>query len=196
MSYMSYQPIQQDSPLNPPLLNFPLPVLGFCGFSGVGKTTLLTQLIPLLTVQGLRLGLIKRTHHDFEIDQPGKDSYRLRQAGAQQMLIASAQRHALMVETPGGLPVHLAQLLPNLHTATLDLILVEGFKNEAITKIEIHRPSLKHPLLAPGDPTIIAIASDVCPALIQTELPVLDLNRVDTIADFITNFYLGLSRFG
>lgn len=164
-----------------------IPLLGFCAYgSGSGKTTLLTSLMPLLTAQGLRISVIKHAHHSFDIDHPGKDSYRLREAGAVQMLLGSRHRWALMTELaraenndaePG-----LAQLLPQLDRTLADLVLVEGFKSEAIPKIEIYRPVLNKPLLAEHDAHIIAVASD---GAVATELPVLDLNNAAEIAEFI-----------
>ena len=138
-----------------------LPLLGFAGFSGTGKTTLLSAVLPLLVKQGVRVGMIKHAHHDFEIDQPGKDSYVLRKAGAGQMLIASSQRWALMVENDNvGPDPKLSTLLGHLDASRLDLILVEGFKHEAIPKLEVHRAGLGHPLLYSADRHIIAIACD------------------------------------
>lgn len=155
-------------------------VFGFAGYSGSGKTTLLERLIPQLTSQGLRLALIKHAHHDFDIDQVGKDSYRHRQAGATEVLVSSAQRWALMHELRGAdepnLQAHLARLSP------CDLVLVEGFKREAIPKLEIHREANAKPLLFPQDPHIIAIASD---AKIASTLPRFDLNAIEAIGQFI-----------
>lgn len=155
-------------------------VFGFAGFSGSGKTTLLERLIPHLTSQGLQIALIKHAHHDFDIDQVGKDSYRHRQAGATEVLVSSAQRWALMHELRGAaepdLKAHLARLSP------CDLVLVEGFKREAIPKLEIHRAANAKPLLFPDDPHIIALATDVP---IQTSLPIFELNAIDAIGSFI-----------
>lgn len=165
-----------------------IPLLGFCAYgSGVGKTTLLTSLIPVLREQGLRVSVIKHAHHTFDIDHPGKDSYRLRRAGAVQMLLGSRQRWALMTELPT-LPEQprqepkLHQLLPHIDPALADLVLVEGFKQEAIPKIEIYRPALNKPLLADHDQHIIAVASD---GPVTTALPVLDLNNPAEIAAFV-----------
>jgi len=167
---------------------FNIPLLGFVAFSGTGKTTLLKQLIPLLKTRGLRLALIKHTHHTFDVDTPGKDSYELRQAGAEQVMVASRRRWALMVETPLQTEdPRLEILLPHLNTDALDLVLVEGFKHAAIPKIELHRPSLNHPLLFPEDTNIIAIASDAALS-IKTHLPVLDLNNPAAIAGFIMEY--------
>ncbi len=160
------------------------PLLGFVGFSGVGKTTLLTQLLPLLRVRGLRIGVLKHAHHNFDIDTPGKDSYELRKAGASEMLVASARRWALMVENTADSEPDLHTLLQRMDLATLDLILVEGFKHEPIAKIELHRPALGHPLLYPRDTTIIALATDAMTHPTDS-LTRLDINNVVQIADFV-----------
>lgn len=166
----------------------PLPTLGFAAFSGTGKTTLLTRLLPMLNERGLRVAVVKHAHHRFDIDHPGKDSYRIREAGAQQMLIASSRMMALMETNPeSDTEPQLTDLLPRLDSCKLDLILVEGFKQEAIPKIELYRPSLGKPQLFRDDPQIIAIASDE--TLADTgALPCLDINDVGAIADFIEQF--------
>jgi len=162
-----------------------IPLLGFVAYSGTGKTTLLEQLIPLLKAKGLRVGIIKHSHHGFDIDQPGKDSYRLHQAGADQTLIASRYRWALVVELGGHTEeVYLSQILPALNQDQLDLILIEGFKHEAYPKIELHRPHLGHALMFPTDDTIIAVATDA-PLEMTTTLPVLDLNQPAEIVKFV-----------
>lgn len=162
-----------------------VPLLGFAAFSGTGKTTLLTQLLPLLNEQNLNVAVIKHAHHKFDIDKPGKDSYELRKAGAKQMLIASSNLMALMETQPADLEdPRLAELLLRLDTKNLDLILVEGFKHEAIPKIELHRPSLNKPLLHPDDSNIIAIASDET-LDISTSITQLDLNDNEAIINFI-----------
>jgi len=170
------------------MLETTTPVLGFAAFSGTGKTTLLTKLIPLLKEKGVRIGMIKHAHHQFDIDKPGKDSYELRKAGAKQMLIASQKRWALMVETPEqqGDP-ELNELLQQLDHSKLDLVLVEGFKHIAFAKIELHRPALGKPLLFPDDDSIIAIATEQAMD-INTEIPGLDLNNPMMIAEFILQF--------
>lgn len=161
------------------------PVLGMAAWSGTGKTTLLIKLLPLLRAQGLRIGMLKHAHHDFDIDQPGKDSYLLRKAGAEQMLIASRQRWALMVESPTVEDVSLTAMLAQLNRNTLDLILVEGFRHKAFPKIELHRSALGKPLLFPEDASIMAVASDTP---IETDLPWLNLNAPADIANFILNY--------
>jgi len=166
------------------------PLLGFCAYSGTGKTTLLKKLIPLLRQQGMRIGVIKHSHHDFEIDQPGKDSYELRKAGAQQMLIASQYRIAQIteLENQNDAPP-LKEIITRLDTSALDLVLVEGYRHEKFPKIELHRPSLKKPLIFPDDDSVIAIATDEALTNIDTEnLPVLDLNQADNISRFIVDY--------
>ena len=162
-----------------------VPVLGFAAYSGTGKTTLLVKLIPILKARGKRIGVIKHAHHRFEIDQPGKDSYEIRKAGADQVLIGSKKRWALMVEQgEENPPERLQTYLACLDRARLDLILVEGFKPEAIPKIELHRPSLKHPLICKSNANVIAIATD---AEIEEDidLPLLDINDHGAIAEYI-----------
>ncbi len=161
-----------------------VPVIGFAAFSGTGKTTLLTRLLPLLKAGGLRIGVIKHSHHRFEIDKPGKDSYELRKAGAEQMLISSPHRWALVVEKDQGREPRLAEELNRLDQGALDLILVEGFKQESFPKIELYRRTLGKPALYPEDPDIIAVATDG-DLREPTELPVLDLNDVHAIAEFV-----------
>lgn len=160
-------------------------MLGFVALSGTGKTTLLKQVLARLKARGLRVGVIKHTHHPgFDVDRPGKDSYELRHAGASKMLIASRQRWALMVETPQALEddVPLSELLARLPQDDLDLVLVEGMKHEAFAKIELHRAGLGQPFFYPDDPHILAVAADTPLAL---PLPVLDLNQPGEVADFV-----------
>ena len=165
-----------------------VPLIGFCAFSGTGKTTLLEKLIPLLKGQGLRLALLKHAHHSFEIDRPGKDSHTLRMAGADQVLIASRHRVAVIKEQaePTREP-RLADILPCVDTRALDLVLVEGFKHEAIPKIELYRPSLTKPMIHANDPHVIAVASDA-PFPMARGLPLLDLNRPQDILDFLLDW--------
>ncbi|MGD8925761.1 MAG: molybdopterin-guanine dinucleotide biosynthesis protein MobB [Thioalkalispiraceae bacterium] len=170
------------------MVNINCPLLGFVAYSGTGKTTLLKQIIPLLKQKGIRVGMIKHAHHDFDIDKPGKDSYELRKAGADQMLVASSKRWALMVETPEQDEAHLDELLGNLATQKLDIILVEGFKHVDYPKIECHRPSLGHDLICSHDASIIAIATDV-PLDVEVNIPRLDLNDPEKIVGFIMQKY-------
>ncbi len=172
------------------MLRTELPVLGFAAFSGTGKTTLLKKLLPMLKVRGLRIGMIKHAHHRFEIDVPGKDSYELRKAGASQMLITSGHRWALMVDRELEGDPSLQEAIDQLNQDELDLILVEGFKHESFPKIELYRPSLGKPVIYPSDPDIVAVATDG--QLPQaTALPVLDLNDVAALADFVLQQIFG-----
>ncbi|WP_119561199.1 bifunctional molybdopterin-guanine dinucleotide biosynthesis adaptor protein MobB/molybdopterin molybdotransferase MoeA [Vibrio cholerae] len=161
-----------------------LPLLGFAAYSGTGKTTLLEALLPKLSATGLRIGLLKHAHHDFDVDKPGKDSYRLRKAGASQMLIASRNRHALMTETPDA-EAEFDYLLTRFDAEKLDVILVEGCKNIAFPKIELHRAEVGKPWLYPHDKNIIAIAAD---ETVATDLPQMHINDLDAIADFVLDY--------
>jgi len=165
-------------------IDFPRPILGFVAYSGTGKTTLLEQLIPRLRGHGVRVALLKHAHHNFDIDKPGKDSYRLRKAGAMQIMVASRQRWALVTELDEIQPEpQLEELLQHLDTQQFDLLLVEGFKHEAYPKIELQRHSLGKPDLYPNDPNIIALACDEPHPNIS--LPVLDINKPESITEFI-----------
>lgn len=169
------------------------PLIGFAAYSGTGKTTLLSKIIPVLKSRGIRLGVLKHAHHAFDIDHPGKDSYTLRHAGATQMLIASSKRWALMTETPDNEnDPSLDEMLSHLDQSQLDLILVEGFKTEPHPKIELHRPSLNsaanpRPFLHESDANIIAIASDEAIEPLR-DMPQLDINNVEQIVDFVLDF--------
>jgi len=166
-------------------INSDVPILGFAAYSGTGKTTLLVNLIPLLNQHGLEVGVIKHAHHSFEIDQAGKDSYKIRKAGASQMLIGSKERWALMVEQKEtDQTMRLQEYISHLDQTKLDLILVEGFKPESIPKIELYRPSLGNPLICKSDESIVAIATDV-EITEELNLTVLDLNDHAVIVQFI-----------
>ncbi|OOG23853.1 molybdopterin-guanine dinucleotide biosynthesis protein B [Thioalkalivibrio denitrificans] len=170
--------------MKPAPVRWTRPILGFAAWSGTGKTTLLTQLIPMLRAHGLRIAMVKHAHHDFDVDKPGKDSYELRKSGASQMLIASSRRMALMTEfEPPGEP-RLADLLRQLVPERADLVLVEGFKGERFPKIELHRPGLGKPLMFPDDPDIIAVASDA-PLPVPCDRSLLDLNDAEAICAFV-----------
>jgi len=168
-------------------MKFSKPVLGFAAYSGTGKTTLLVRLLPLLKAKGLRVAMIKHAHHDFDIDKPGKDSYELRKAGAEQMLIASDKRWALMVELDEPAEPELEDLIANLNVGECDLVLVEGFRHLQFDKIELHRPSLNKDLIYPDDRSVIALASDE--AVDAKTLPLLDINKPEQIADFIFKWH-------
>jgi molybdopterin-guanine dinucleotide biosynthesis protein B len=158
-------------------------LLGITGWSGSGKTTLLTALIPRLTEAGLSISTIKHAHHDFDLDQPGKDSWRHRSAGAHEVLIASPRRFALLHENRGPEP-DLAELLARL--APVDLVLVEGFKASPHPKIEVHRPALAKPPIWPGRADIVAVATDS--PLPDCDRPCLDLSDPRAIAAWIAAF--------
>lgn len=175
------------------LANARAPLLGFAAASGTGKTTLLKSLIPLLKAEGLRIGLIKHAHHAFEVDQPGKDSFELRQAGASPVMLSSSHRRALIIEHPAPFEPVLNDELRFLDQSGVDLLLVEGFKREAFPKIELHRSALGNPLLYPADPHIIAIATDT-PLAPAPPIPCLDINHPAQIADFILTRFLPQAR--
>jgi molybdopterin-guanine dinucleotide biosynthesis protein B len=162
-------------------------VFGLAGWSGSGKTTLLTRLIPEIIGRGLTVSTIKHAHHEFDIDKPGKDSWLHRQAGASEVMVASARRFALMHELREAPEPSLDELIARM--APVDLLLVEGFKAHPHPKLEVRRPSVGKPLLYPNDPHIVAIASDTA---LEAPLPVLDLADVGSIADLI----LGETGFG
>lgn len=164
------------------------PVLGFAAFSGTGKTSLLKILIPLLKQAGLRIGAVKHSHHSFDIDHPGKDSFELRAAGASPVMVTSSKRRAVITERETPREPSLAEELTHFDAAGLDLILVEGFKHECYPKIELHRAALGKPLLFPEDGSIIAVATDDMDAAAPFPIPSLDLNDPRRIADFILDW--------
>lgn len=164
-----------------------LPILGIVASgSNAGKTTLITQLLPELAQRHIRVSVIKHAHHLFDIDHPGKDSYNIREAGAVQTLVASGKRWALMTEmtrTPGYIDeANLDELLQQINPEYADLILVEGFKQAAIPKIEVYRANVNQSILATEDSDIIAVA---CDTPLELHTPTLDLNDIPAIADFI-----------
>ena len=158
-------------------------VFGFAAYSGSGKTTLIEQLIPLLVARGLKVSVIRHAHHGFDVDQRGKDSYRHRQAGASEVLVSSDTRWALMHELRTEAEPELPALLERL--SPCDLVLVEGFKSQAIPKMEIHRQAAGTPLLFRDDPFIVALASDTA---LSTDLPVFDLEDHSGIAGFLLKY--------
>lgn len=155
-------------------------VMGFAGYSGAGKTTLIEQVIPRLMAAGYRVSVIKHAHHRVDVDTPGKDSWRHRQAGATEVLLATDQRWVLMHELRGepepGLDAQLALMAP------CDVVLVEGFKHAPIPKVEVYRPAVGKPPLYPDDPEIVAVATD---GPLDIALPVLDLNDPGAVTSFI-----------
>jgi len=163
-------------------------IFGMAGWSGSGKTTLLKNLLPELVRRGISVSTIKHAHHNFDVDRPGKDSYIHREAGATEVLVGSANRWALMHEMRGAPEPTLDELIS--HMSPVDLLIIEGFKFDDHDKIEIRRLDVDKPPLAESDEHIIAIASDV--ALDGFEIPILDLNDIPKIADFILS-HVGLT---
>lgn len=160
------------------------PLLGIAAWSGTGKTTLLEKMLPGLRARGLKVAVIKHAHHDFEIDTPGKDSHRLREAGAVPMLIASSARVAMMIETPDREEADLSELVAMVQPHQPDLVLVEGFKSWPLPKLELYRPSLGKSLSAVNDNWVVAVASDT-----RMELPAgveqLDLNNIEALSEWV-----------
>lgn len=165
-------------------------VMGLAGWSGSGKTTLMVQLLPELIGCGFSVSTIKHAHHAFDVDRPGKDSYRHREAGAREVLIGSHKRWALMHELRDEPEPELDDLLGRL--SPVDLVLVEGFKKTHHPKIEIHRTALGKPLICRDDASVVAVASDGDAGGLGVSLPVLDLNDIAGIAGFILD-YTGLA---
>ena len=157
-------------------------VFGFAGWSGSGKTTLIERLIPRFVAQGLVVSLVKHAHHEFDIDRPGKDSHRHREAGCSEVLVTSSTRWAMMHELRGAAELTLAAALAQL--SECDIALVEGFKAAAIPKLEVYRASVGKPLLHPHDRHIVAIVAD---SRLETVLPIFGFDDVDAIASFIRN---------
>jgi len=156
-------------------------IFGLAGWSGSGKTTLMVRLVPEIVGRGLRVSTVKHAHHAFDVDQPGKDSYEHRRAGATEVLVTSANRWALMHENRGAPEPTIEELVARM--TPVDLLLIEGFKRAPHPKIEVFRRANGKPLLAPGDPSVLAVASDG--PVPEVAVPVLDLDRVDLVADFI-----------
>ena len=156
-------------------------IIGLAGWSGSGKTTLITKLIPRLIARGIRVSTLKHAHHGFDLDQPGKDSFFHRAAGATEVIISSAKRWAILHELREEPEWDLRGLVAKM--SPVDLVLVEGFKRDAFPKLEIHRAANGKPLIHPEDPHIVAIASDI--ALPQAKVPVIDLNDIEAIADLM-----------
>lgn len=156
-------------------------IVGLAGWSGSGKTTLITKLIPRLIARGVKVSTLKHAHHGFDLDQPGKDSFFHRAAGATEVIISSARRWAILHELREEPEWDLRGLVAKM--SPVDLVLVEGFKRDAFPKLEIHRVANGKPLIYPEDPHIVAIATDV--ELPQTKIPVIDLNDIEAIADLL-----------
>jgi molybdopterin-guanine dinucleotide biosynthesis protein B len=156
-------------------------VIGLAGWSGSGKTTLITKVIPVLVGRGLKIATIKHAHHEFDIDRPGKDSWRHREAGASEVLVASGRRWALVHELREEPEPPLAELLAKL--APADLVIIEGFKRHVHPKLEVFRASVGKPALYPEDDCVVAIASDA--PVPEAQLPVLMLDDVESIANML-----------
>jgi molybdopterin-guanine dinucleotide biosynthesis protein B len=162
-------------------------VIGLAGWSGAGKTTLLTRVLPLLKAQGLRVSVIKHAHHDFDVDVPGKDSWRHREAGAEEVLVSSGRRWALMHELRGTREPRLPELLAKM--SLVDLVIVEGYKSDPHRRIEIHRAANAKPLMFPDDPGIVGIVADVA---IATALPTAHLDDIPAVAAMLRRSAIGL----
>ncbi|MEN4909690.1 molybdopterin-guanine dinucleotide biosynthesis protein MobB [Rahnella bonaserana] len=167
------------------MINKQTPLLGIVAYSGTGKTKLLKQLIPWLRQRGIRTGLIKHTHHDVDVDTPGKDSFELRKAGADQTMVASNSRWALMTETPGQDELSLEYLATRFDSNNLDMILVEGFKHGGIDKIVLHRKETGKSLESLIDIHVVAIASDNLFAPVSRAISILNINEVDNVGEFV-----------
>ena len=169
-------------------------LIGFAAYSGTGKTTLIKDIVMILKKSNYRVSVIKHAHHNFDIDQPGKDSYEIRKSGAENMLISSENRWALMHENMNNDELTLIDLINLLEKIKYDLILVEGFKAESFPKIELYRKEVSkdRELLSSSDKNVVAIATEQKTKL-ETSLPVLDINNPQNIADFIINF-LNISK--
>jgi molybdopterin-guanine dinucleotide biosynthesis protein B len=163
-------------------------IFGFAGYSGSGKTTLIEKLIPLFTARGITVSLIKHAHHTFEVDQPGKDSYRHRKAGCNEVLVTSSRRWALVHELRGAPEPTLTEQVK--HMSPCDLLLVEGYKREPIPKLEVYRAAIGEPLIHPHDENVLAIATDTP---LNTILPQFDLNAPEAVAEFVLE-HVGLGR--
>jgi molybdopterin-guanine dinucleotide biosynthesis protein B len=162
-------------------------VIGLAGWSGAGKTTLLSRVIPYLREQGLRISVIKHAHHDFDIDVPGKDSWVHRQSGAEEVLVSSANRWALMHELRGAAEPSLPELLRKM--SSVDLVVIEGFKSGPHRKIEVHRKANGKPPLFAGDPAIAGIATD---AAVETTLPVAHLDDIPAVAAMMQKYAIAV----
>ena len=167
-------------------------VIGLAGWSGAGKTTLITRVIPVLVRRGLKVATVKHAHHAFDVDQPGKDSWRHRQAGASEVAIASSQRWAIMHELRGEAELSLAEILAKV--TAVDLVIVEGFKRHAHPKLEVFRAANDKPLLHPDDDCIVAIATDA--PLPQAQVPVVMFDDVEGIAHILQAEAVPCDRIG
>ncbi|HUL90395.1 MAG TPA: molybdopterin-guanine dinucleotide biosynthesis protein B [Pseudolabrys sp.] len=167
----------------------PMRIIGLAGWSGSGKTTLVTKLIPRLIARGVKVSTLKHAHHGFDLDQPGKDSFFHRAAGATEVIISSAKRWAILHELREEPEWDLRALVAKMSPA--DLVLVEGFKRDAFPKLEVHRAANGKPLIHPDDPHIVAIASDV--TLPQAKVVVVDLDDINAIAELLLKHAVPIS---
>ncbi|WP_109017171.1 molybdopterin-guanine dinucleotide biosynthesis protein B [Novimethylophilus kurashikiensis] len=180
----------------PNYLKYSPPILGICAAaSGMGKTTLMEKILPILKSHGLRIGVIKQARADFDTDHPGKDSHRLRLAGADSVMVGSSKRWALMTELPQEYPDNddsrLKELIPHMNTTDSDLILVEGFREASIPKIEVYRACLGYPLRALKDKQILAVASDTgC----SSPKPILNINSAEEVVSFILEWHFAAKK--
>ena len=165
-------------------------IIGLAGWSGSGKTTLLAKVIPRIVARGLKVSTVKHAHHSFDMDRPGKDSHSHRMAGATEVLVGSANRWAVVHELRGEAEPTLSALLRK--ASPVDLVLVEGYKGESHPKLEVYRAANGKPLLHPGDPAIVAVASDT--PLSGVRIPVLDLNDIEGITDILLRHAVPLDR--
>jgi molybdopterin-guanine dinucleotide biosynthesis protein B len=159
-------------------------IIGLAGWSGAGKTTLVAKLIPSITARGLTVSTVKHAHHAFDVDQPGKDSYMHRMAGATEVLVSSQNRFALMHELRGAPELSLPQLLAKL--SAVDLVIVEGYKRDPHPKLEVYRASVGKPLIHPDDPHVVAIASDV--PLPHAQVPRVALDDTEAIIEILLEY--------
>lgn len=158
-------------------------IFGFAGWSGSGKTTLVKAVIPALIERGLKISTIKHTHHNFDIDRPGKDSFEHRAAGAHEVVITGAARWALLHENRGEPEPDINAMLSRM--SPVDLVIIEGFKSYAHPKMEVYRPEVGKPIICADDPSVVAVASTT---KLDVTIPQLDLNDVEAIAEFVINF--------
>jgi molybdopterin-guanine dinucleotide biosynthesis adapter protein len=167
-------------------------IIGLAGWSGSGKTTLITKVIPRLMARGLTVSTLKHAHHGFDLDQPGKDSFFHRAAGATEVVISSAKRFAILHELRGEPEWNLPDLVAKI--SPVDLVLVEGYKRDAFPKLEIHRAANGKPLIQPDDPHVVAIASDVPVA--EAKVPLVDLDDIEAIADLLVKHAVPVDELG
>lgn len=177
------------------MFDYPVPVLGFVAYcSNTGKTTLLKQVIALLKIKGVRVGIVKHCHHEIQIDKPGKDSYELRKAGAEQAILASSNGWALMKEHETPSYPKLEYLLERMDTKQLDIVLLEGFRQDTVPKIEVSRAALNTPLLCESTDnpelarSIVALVTDDAKECENRSIPVLALNQPETVVAFVEDW--------